>query len=165
MRAWLLPIGLLFLAASAQAVPIGPFPEDEGSIPLASNTGLVTGASVEASGTIGDGPFGTSGTGSGDFDFFRIGGVLAGQVITVDIDADIQSSSLDSFIALYNSSGSLVASNDDDGATLDSYLEYGVTAADDYFLSIGSYNSETLSMTLGVVGVPTSATAIGSTRR
>ena len=85
MRAWLLFIALLFPAGLALATPIGPFAEDEGSIPLAGNTGLGPGAAVEASGTIGDGPFGSSGTGSGDFDFFRIGGVLAGQIITVDL--------------------------------------------------------------------------------
>lgn len=95
MRALLLSVGLLFPAALALAIPIGPFAEDEGSIPLASETGLVTGSVVDTTGTIGDGPFGSAGTGSGDFDFFRIGGVLAGQEITIDIDTPIPMGDLD----------------------------------------------------------------------
>ena len=54
---------------------IGPFAEDDGSIPLANTTGLTSGNSVIASGVIGDGPHGSGGSGSGDFDFFEISGV------------------------------------------------------------------------------------------
>src|SRR5262245_17665621 len=68
---------------------IGPFPEDDGSIPLASSTGVVTGSAVKTSQFLGDGPYGSGGTGSGDYDFFVITGVAAGDTITVDIDAQV----------------------------------------------------------------------------
>jgi hypothetical protein len=60
------------------ATAIGPFAEDEGSISLASETGLVGSGRVTTAGMIGDGLFGSSGTGTGDFDFFRLVAVPAG---------------------------------------------------------------------------------------
>jgi len=145
LRAWLLSIGLFLPAALALAAPIGPFAEDDGSIPLASETGLVAGAMVEASGTIGDGPFGSGGTGSGDFDFYRIPGVLAGQTIIVDIDTTYPYWDLDPHIVLYDSAGIVFAFNEDfDGSSWDSYLSLTALKADDYFLSIGAYGSTSL---------------------
>lgn len=118
---------------------IGTFAEDEGSIPLASETGLVAGSAVRISGTIGDGPFGSSGTGSGDIDFYRIPGVEVGQLIVVDVDTAAPFGDLDSFIGLYDSAGNSLALNEDgdSGVSLDSFLAIPVTVAGDYFLSIG----------------------------
>jgi hypothetical protein len=121
---------------------VGPFPEDDGAIPLASVTGLVSGASIKTSGTIGDGPYGSAGTGSGDYDFYAMGALAAGDTIVVDVDTPLPfSGDLDPFVAVWDSGGNLLAYNDDDGATFDSYLTYSVPAAGTYYVSIGAYSS------------------------
>ncbi|MCH9651142.1 MAG: hypothetical protein K0U98_23160 [Deltaproteobacteria bacterium] len=126
-------------AAPSAPLSRGPFVEDEGSIPLASETGLVAGSAVKVSGTIGDGPFGSSGTGSGDLDFYRIPAVEVGQLIVIDVDTPLPFGDLDSFIGLYDSAGNSLALNEDEngGGSLDSFLAIPITVAGDYFLSIG----------------------------
>jgi hypothetical protein len=126
-------------------VAIGSFPEDDGSIPLARNMGLTAGSAVRADGAVGDGPFGSSGTGRGDFDFFRIPGVGAGQTIVVDVDTAIPFGPLDSFVVIYSSAGVVVAFNDDDGSSFDSFLAFRAPFADDYFISVGGFGSFSLS--------------------
>jgi cysteine-rich repeat protein len=119
---------------------IGPFPEDDGSIALASSTGLVSGSAVKTSQYLGDGPYGSAGTGSGDFDFFVITGVAAGDTITVDIDAQVLGSPLDPFVALWDAAGIMLAFNDD-FVTYDSFLTYTATAPGTYYVSVGAYLS------------------------
>lgn len=118
--------------------PLGPFAEDEGSILLASDTGLVAGSSVRIAGTIGDGPFGSAGSGSGDHDFFRIAGVVTSQLIVIDLDTPMPLADLDPFVALYDSAGNILALNEDeDGATnRDSFLAIPATVDGDYYVSI-----------------------------
>ena len=120
---------------------IVPFAEDEGSIPLASEAELTTGESVVTSGVIGDGPFGSAGIGSGDFDFFRVAGVSAGQIIRVDVDTPVQFGDLDPYVVLYDATGEVIAVNDDDGSSFDSLLVAPVPFDGDYFVSIGGYGS------------------------
>ena len=55
--------------------------EDDGSIPLANDSNLIQGAAVTAIGTIGDGPQLVT----GDYDFFRIPDVKAGDLITARV--------------------------------------------------------------------------------
>jgi hypothetical protein len=122
---------------------IGPLPvvigtgEDDGSIPLANPTGLVSGSVVSASATIGDGPFGAT---SGDYDFYSLLGLSVGDVVTVDIDADILGSELDSYILVFDSVGNFFAFNDDFD-TLDSYLEFPAIDAGDYYVAVSGYFS------------------------
>ena len=113
--------------------------EDDGSIPLANDTGLVPGASVFAflSTEIGDGPFGAT---SGDYDFYRVS-APAGAKITVDIDAQSIGSSLDSVVGIYNSAGILLDFNDDSGGTLDSFLSFTAPTTDDYFVVVRGFGS------------------------
>jgi hypothetical protein len=63
--------------------------------------------------------------------------------IDVDIDADtkLPSSALDSVVGLWDSGPSLVAWNDDDGASYDSYVTY-TNATDNatYYISVESYS-------------------------
>lgn len=126
-------------AAVAAPTVMTPSAEDEGSIPLATDTGLTAGNSVILSGTIGDGPFGSAGTGSGDYDFFRIPGALFGQRLTVDVDTPLPMGALDPNILLYDSAGNIVIINDDEDASvsLDSFIAVTIPADDDYYLSIG----------------------------
>jgi hypothetical protein len=129
------------LGAAAPPAIIGPFAEDDGAIPLASATGLTNGASVKASGAIGDGPHGSGGTGTGDFDFFSISGLSAGDQIVIDVDTPLPFGDLDPFVAVWNSAGNLLAFNDDDSVSYDSYLAFTVPAAGTYYVSIGAYLS------------------------
>ena len=107
----------IFTAPTAPS-PLGPYAEDEGSIPLATDIPLGAGQAVTAQGTIGDGPFGSSGTGSGDIDFFKISGVLEGQAIVIDVDTPEPLGDLDTFIGLYDGDGNSVALNEDEDSEL-----------------------------------------------
>lgn len=88
---------------------LGPVPpsvtpvEDNGSITLANPTGLVAGVAgrFKASGTIGDGPHGSTGTQSGDYDHFRVS-ALANQLLTIDVE--LFSSTFNSVAAINDSS-------------------------------------------------------------
>ncbi len=125
-------------AAAPPPTLLGPFAEDDGSIPLASDSGLVSGSAVTLTGTIGDGPYGSGGSGSGDHDFFRIANVQVGQLILIDVDTDLPFEDLDSFIALYDAVGNSLALNEDGNASIshDSFLAIPAPVAGDYYVSI-----------------------------
>jgi hypothetical protein len=124
---------------------IGPFAEDNGSIPLASSSApLASGTTVRTSGTIGDGPYGSAGTATGDFDFLILPGLAAGDEIVIDVDTPLPfCCDLDPMVGIRNSAGTLLAFNDDQpmGGTYDSYLAFTVPAAGTYYVSIGAYQS------------------------
>ncbi len=109
-----------------------PVAEDDGAIPLANPTGLVSGASVTAFAAIGDGPFGGT---SGDYDFYQVPGVAAGDVITVDINAADIGSGLDSVVGIYDSAGNLLTANND-ATNFDSYLDFTAPYADDFYVAV-----------------------------
>ena len=131
------------LAPSAiPAVQIGPFPEDDGSIPLANPTTLSRETlTVSTSGVVGDGPHGSGGTGSGDFDFFAVADVEAGQTLTVDTEASITGSTLDSVVVLWDSAGTPLAVSDD-GESFDSLLTYTFSVPGDYYVSVAGFLAE-----------------------
>lgn len=124
---------------------IGPFAEDNGSIPLSVPTGLTSGTAVRTNGTIGDGPRGSAGTGTGDHDFFTLAGLSAGDEILIDVDTPVPycCGDLDPFVSIFDSSGNLLAFNDDQpmGGTYDSFLVYSVPAAGTYYVVLGAYTS------------------------
>ncbi len=122
------------IAASPTALTAG---EEDGSIVAATATGLAAGQTVVAAGVIGDGPYAAT---SGDYDFYSIVAV-SGQTITADIDAKVLGSGLDSYVGLYNSTGVLLAKNDDDssGGTSDSFLEYSAPMSDTYFVVVRGF--------------------------
>ena len=114
--------------------------EDDGAIPLANATGLTAGVdgTAFARGVIGDGSRGSGGTGTGDFDFYRVQ-AAAGQVITVDIDSAVPIDGLDSIAGIYDSAGNLLAFNDDDAKTFDSIVSFLTPTSGTYFVVIGGY--------------------------
>lgn len=130
--------------APPAVTPAGPFEEDDGAIPLASDTGLTTSERVSIAAQIGDGPHGLGGSGSGDFDFYAISGVTAGQVITANIDSGFPFT-LDSFLVLWDSAGNVLAFNDDaprsDSRRLDSFLQFTAPEDGTYYVSVGSFRS------------------------
>ncbi|WP_089719362.1 PPC domain-containing protein [Candidatus Entotheonella palauensis] len=134
--------------APPEPTPAGPFPEDDGAIPLASDPGLNAGQLVRITAQIGDGPHGSSGSGSGDFDFYVISGVTAGQVITANINTQppgVFPPPFDSFLGLWDSQGNLLTFNDDqrpsDSFFLDSFIQFTVPQDGDYYISVGSFRS------------------------
>ena len=85
----------------------------------------------------------TRGTGGTDVDMFSFS-LAAGQSLTADIDAAVNGSSLDSYLRLFDSTGSKVAANDDDGSGYggDSFLTFTAPAAGTFSLGVsGSPNS------------------------
>lgn len=96
--------------------PVGAEPND--TIANAQATGLSTGdLLLFTGGNIGDGPFGTGGTGQGDFDFFAVNATI-GQEIFVQVDTantfgGAGTPGLDAISGIYNSAGDLLYYNDD----------------------------------------------------
>jgi hypothetical protein len=89
-------------------------------------------------GTIGDA------LGGYDVDWFVLNNVPTGQ-LDVDIDADTQvpPSELDSVVGVWDNGLSLVAANDDDGISYDSYVVYTNTNANaTYYVSVESYTGQ-----------------------
>ena len=120
-------------------------PEDDGSIPAATPVALLPGSAARFDGTIGDGPFGSSAQGpsfSGDVDFFRLAGVVAGQRIFVDVTTPV-GSSLDSFVGLWTAGGVLFAINDDQtaGVQTDSFLEVVAPISGDFYVSVAGFGT------------------------
>ncbi|MEQ4300522.1 PPC domain-containing protein [Plantactinospora sp. B6F1] len=116
------------------ATEIAPNPEDDGAIPLAGETGVgATEQAVTTSATIGDGPHGSAGSGSGDFDFYQLTGT-AGRTLTVDIDTP--TGDLDPVVLLYDAEGSLVGLNDDTPEGLDSLLVHRFDADGTYYVAV-----------------------------
>jgi hypothetical protein len=126
------------LAPSVAAEPVDAAPEDNGSIPLAGDSGLSgSGSSTTTEATIGDGPHGSDGDGTGDFDFYAVRGASAGQRLVVDIDTP--ASTLDSVVILYDAAGNAIAANDDASGSLDSLLIFVLPAAGDYSVSVAGF--------------------------
>jgi hypothetical protein len=123
------------LAEPVAPESFGPVPEDNGAIPLAGDIPLTgSGARARTTGTIGDGPFGTT---TGDFDFYRLAGAVAGQ--TFIVDTDTPTSNLDSVVVVWDAQGTPLALNDDDGQSLDSFLRFTIPADGDYFVSVAGF--------------------------
>lgn len=113
-------------------------PNDQ--ISEAVNMGTITAARTEF-GTI-DAPT--------DVDMFRVT-VTAGQRLSFDVDVTGQ---FDSYIRLFNASGTQLASNDDGAApgesgSLESYLEYTFTSGGSYYLGVSGYRNSSYSATSG----------------
>ncbi|MFI5910013.1 hypothetical protein [Dactylosporangium sp. NPDC051541] len=118
---------------------LSPAAEDDGSIPLAFEFGL--GANRNAfttTGTIGDGPHGSTGDGSGDFDFVKVHGKAGQQLVAAT------TGTLDTVATLYDATGAIVAADDDGGPGLSSLLVFTIPATGDYFLLISGFGLGTV---------------------
>jgi hypothetical protein len=99
---------------------------------------------------------------TGDFDFFAFTGT-SGQEITLDIDASVNGSALDSYLWLVGPDGqTTLAENDDDDNSFDSYLTYSLPADGTYYAVVSSYSGDgdrsffyTISLTAGGGPAPT----------
>ena len=127
------------LAVGPAPTPFLRVPEDNGSIPLAGSVGL-TGPETRSTttGRVGDGPHGSTGDATGDYDFYKLTAARAGQRFEVDINTG-PSSPLDSVVAVWDATGTPLALNDDDGQSLDSHLTFTIPRNGNYFVSVAGY--------------------------
>ncbi len=79
--------------------------EDDGAIQLSSPTGAATDTGVACSGTIGDGPFGET---SGDFDFWSLGPLAAGQPVNIALTAPGEANDLQAVLIFATDNAQIV---------------------------------------------------------
>ncbi|MFM8579304.1 MAG: PPC domain-containing protein, partial [Planctomycetaceae bacterium] len=106
--------------------------------------------SVRLSGRVGDGSHG-----SRDVDLYGFT-LAAGQRITVDVDARslAGSSTLDSYLRVFDSAGRQVAFNDDANGSLDSFLTFTARSAGTYYVGVSGYGNAIYSATRAGSGRP-----------
>ncbi|MFM8577268.1 MAG: DVUA0089 family protein [Planctomycetaceae bacterium] len=112
-------------------------------------------ASTRLSGIVGDGA-----AAGRDVDLYRV--VLrAGQSLVIDIDARTlpSRSRLDSFVRLFNASGTEVARNDDAQGSLDSYLVFTAPTAGSYFVGVSGFRNSAYNP---ITGLNTARGSIGA---
>lgn len=116
--------------------------EDDGSILVANETPLnnvFQVATYEA--VIGDGMFGSVEDGLGDFDFYRVE-ALKDWIIEVDVDTPSPLEGFDSFVAIYDEAGEILATNDDERFDLfDSFLKFTVPDSGTYFVLVSGFGA------------------------
>ncbi|WP_340540537.1 PPC domain-containing protein [Nocardioides sp. GXZ039] len=122
--------------ATPRPTALPPVPEDNGSIPLAGDTGISGSSAITTTGQLGDGPHGPEGDNTNDFDFYSVD-LTAG----LSLVADTSGQSTDTILALYNAAGELVAADDDGGDGVASLLEYTAEADGTYYLLVAGYSS------------------------
>jgi Bacterial pre-peptidase C-terminal domain len=121
---------------------LSPFAEDNGSIPLAGDSGVrAVRSGARTTGQIGDGPHGSAGDDTGDFDFLKVT-ATAGQQLVADID--LPSGDLDSVVALYDETGEVIAADDDSGEGFTSLLRFTFTASGTYYLMVAGFGVGTI---------------------
>ena len=112
-------------------------PEDNGSIPLSSPTGISSQGAIMTNARLGDGPHGRAGDGTNDFDFFAVD-VGAGRSLTASTVGT--TSGVDTVLAVYDATGELLATDDDSGGDLLSRIAYTPPAAGTYYVMVGGYS-------------------------
>ncbi len=111
-------------------------PEDDGSIAAAGYTGIGTVRDgITLSATIGDGPHGSTGSGTGDFDFYAVN-LHAGDTLVVETATP--TGQLDTMILVYDSTGQEVEFNDDYNG-LDSRVQFAPLADGTYYVVVSGY--------------------------
>jgi subtilisin family serine protease len=104
---------------------------------------LPSSGGLSLSGRIGDGSYAAR-----DVDMYKVT-LAAGQSLTVDISARTLAggSTLDSFVRVFSAAGKLLAWNDDDASTYDSFLTYRAVSAGTYFIGVSGYGNSGYSPT------------------
>ena len=114
--------------------------EDNGSLPTANVLTQFAHGPIRLKAVIGDGPYGSGGAGTGDYDWWGVS-MNGGWTISIDLDAtDALGSSLDPVVGVYDSTGALLAMNDDFWS-LDSYLEFTAPSGGIYYVVVRSFGS------------------------
>lgn len=132
------------IGGSAEPIPFTLDPEDDGDINQATLLDIASGEILTATSEIGNGPHGSAGSASADFDFFEVRNVLAGDLISIRVTTADPSADLDPNTAIWDSAGTLLGFNEDIDAgavNYDSQLSITAPADGTYFLSIGGWKS------------------------
>lgn len=109
--------------------------EDDGQLDRATQTGIRGIGSAQADAVLGDGPHGPEGDGSNDYDFYRLE-AGAGERITVKTTA----TEVDTVVALYDGTGTLLGVNDEAGpGSLDSLLTYVTPKSGTYYALVAGF--------------------------
>jgi hypothetical protein len=126
------------LSPAPSAIPVGA--EDNGSIPLATATGIGTAGinAITTTGTLGDGPHGALGDRTNDFDFYKLAGT-AGHTLTVSTAGS--AAGTDTVVGVYDATGKLLASDDNGAGGLQSLLTYQLPASGDYYVIIAGWSA------------------------
>lgn len=129
-----------------------PAAEPSDAFGQASETGVgTTRRSVRTNGTIGDGPYGSAGDGTGDFDFYR---VSAGATpVTFTARTLTPTGDLDTLLALFDKDA-LWTINDNVAGSTDSSISFTIPPGREFFLMVGS----------GPFGIPGDPTKPGTGR-
>jgi hypothetical protein len=123
-------------AVTPTPTPVTSGEEDNGQLDRASESTLDGEGAVSTTGVLGDGPHGSTGTGTNDFDFYRLR-ATAGLAITVATAG----SPTDTVVAVYDSAGVLLGSNDDFGGVVGpSRLTVTVQAAGVHYVMVAGYS-------------------------
>ncbi|GAA1926291.1 pre-peptidase C-terminal domain-containing protein [Nocardioides hwasunensis] len=116
--------------------------EDQGAIPLATDSGIDGSGSATTDSVLGDGPHGLTGDGSNDYDFFAVE-VGAGMTLTASTVGS--PATTDTILVVYTADGEPVAANDDAAfGTFASELTYKPTEPGTYYVMVGGYASDPL---------------------
>jgi hypothetical protein len=114
-----------------------PFAETNDAIGLAGDLGIgADRRAVRTSGTIGDGPYGSAGDGTGDVDFYRLSGGTAGLTFTARTSTPV--GDLDTFLALLDADGGLWEFSGNAGGGTDSSITFTIRPGRDFYLMVGS---------------------------
>lgn len=97
---------------------------------------------------------------AGDVDVYKIVASTS-SIITIRQEATA-GSNLDSVLSVFNASGSLLASNDDSGGSLNSEIQLLVAAGQTYLVQAGAYSSSTGNYRLTFTGTPLAADDFGN---
>ncbi|MEU4746532.1 PPC domain-containing protein, partial [Actinosynnema sp. NPDC023658] len=118
-------------------IPALPLDETDDSIGLASDTGISgTRPAVRATAAIGDGPHGSAGDRTGDFDFYRVDGGASG--LTFTARTSTPTGDLDTMLALYDADATLLDVSGDHGGSTDSSVTFAVAPNQVVYLVVGS---------------------------
>ena len=116
--------------------------ESNDAIDTAIESGITPGnfATFSDAGSIGDN---SNVSPTSDVDFIELQ-LDAGDVVTIDIDARVLGSNVDSVLRLFDSTGTEVAVSDDaaapgESSSLDSYIDFTATESDTYYVGVSSF--------------------------
>lgn len=126
-------LGALASLAAPRVRALPPTAEDNGSISLSKPTGIDGTGAITTTGVPGDGPHGTTGDQTNDFDSYTVT-ASAGNALVVDTSGATVDT--DTIVAVYTAAGDLVAADDDSGTGFRSRLSYDVAADGTYFVLV-----------------------------
>ena len=121
--------------------------EPNGAVQLAGEVDLDSEQTVAINSVIGDGLYGSGGTQSGDFDFYKVT-LLENQLLEISVQTEMPLADLDPIVANLNSDGTIASWNDNVPltgflSTLDAYLDFSAPASADYFVVVGGFRPHT----------------------